>query len=152
MRIPESECPAIWIRRPRSAARNSKPTGYHLKRNVYGHPLACLLWERQFEKILDRKCLGKIFKLRMFIFAPRQKLFPSVCVDDTKMKERRTETHVGHIMVFETPDKIYHQWNKACGKRLARLISCIHFTSGYGQHGNVGNAASECRLCLFPRP
>ena len=50
MRIPESECPAIWIRRTRSAARNSKPTGYHLKRNVYGHPLACLLWERQVEK------------------------------------------------------------------------------------------------------
>ena len=50
MRIPESECPAIWIGRTRSAARNSKPTGYHLKRNVYGHPLACLLWERQVEK------------------------------------------------------------------------------------------------------
>ena len=41
------------------------------------------------------------------------------------------------------------RWNKACEKRLARLISYIHLTTGYRQCCHVGNAASECRLGLF---
>ena len=38
---------------------------------------------------------------------------------------------------------------KLCDKRLARLSSYIHFTSGYRQNCHVGNTASECRLGLF---
>ena len=33
-------------------------------------------------------------------------------------------------------------WNKACEKRLARLISFIDLTTGYRQHCYVGNTAS----------
>ena len=52
-------------------------------------------------------------------------------------------------MVHETPDESYHQRNTACGKRLARFIPYIHFTSGYRQYGNAGATASKSKLSLF---
>ena len=56
MKIPKSECPDIWIRLPRHKWPESwscmeDPVVPH-ERNLYGHLLAGLLWERQFEKIL----------------------------------------------------------------------------------------------------
>ena len=56
LKIPKSECPDIWIR----LARHKWPKSWSsmedpvvpLERNLYGHPLAGLLWERQFEKTL----------------------------------------------------------------------------------------------------
>ena len=36
-----------------------------------------------------------------------------------------------------------------CDKRLSRLISYIHHTCEYKQHGHVGNTAKQCRLGLF---
>ena len=56
LKIPKSECPDIWIRLP----RHNWPKSWFsmedpvilLERNLYGHPLAELCWERQFEKIL----------------------------------------------------------------------------------------------------
>ena len=41
------------------------------------------------------------------------------------------------------------KWTRACDKRLARLISCIHHTSEYRQYCYVGNTAQHCRLGLF---
>ena len=41
------------------------------------------------------------------------------------------------------------KWTKACDKRLARLISCIHHTSEYRPCGVVVNTAQHCRLGLF---
>ena len=41
------------------------------------------------------------------------------------------------------------KWIQACDRRLARLISYIHFTSDYRQYCHVGNAAQHCRLGLF---
>ena len=53
---PKSECPDIWIRLPRHKWPKSwssmEDPVVPLERNLYGHPLAGLLWERQFEKIL----------------------------------------------------------------------------------------------------
>ena len=53
--IPKSECPDIWIRLPRHKWPKSwssmEDPVVPLERNLYGHPLAGLLWERQFEKI-----------------------------------------------------------------------------------------------------
>ena len=53
LKIPKSECPDTWIRLP----RHKWPTSWSsmedpvvpLERNLYGHPLAGLLWERQFK-------------------------------------------------------------------------------------------------------
>ena len=54
LKIPKSECPDIWIRLPRhkwpKSWSNMEDPVFPLERNLYGHPLAGLLWER-FEKI-----------------------------------------------------------------------------------------------------
>ena len=56
LKIPKSECPDIWIRPPRHKWPKSwssmEDPVVPLERNLYGHPMAGLLWERQFEKIL----------------------------------------------------------------------------------------------------
>ena len=41
------------------------------------------------------------------------------------------------------------KWTKACGKRLARLISYIHHTSGWKQYCYVGNTAQQSKIRLF---
>ena len=56
LKNPKSECPDIWIRLrkhkwPKSWSSMEDPV-VPLERNLYGHPLAGLLWERQFEKVL----------------------------------------------------------------------------------------------------
>ena len=55
-KIPISECPDIWIRLlrhkwPKSLSSMEDPV-VPRERHLYVHPLAGLLWERQFEKIL----------------------------------------------------------------------------------------------------
>ena len=56
LKIPKSECPDIWIRLPRHKWPKSwssvEDPVVLLERNLYGHPLVGLLWERQFEKVL----------------------------------------------------------------------------------------------------
>ena len=56
LKIPKSECPGIWIRLPRHNWPKSwssvEDPVVPLERNLHGHPLEGLLWERQFEKIL----------------------------------------------------------------------------------------------------
>ena len=56
-----------------------------LERNLYGHPLAGLLWERQFEKILLKYGWKKVSNWEC-LFVHREKgLFLSVYVDDIKL-------------------------------------------------------------------
>ena len=60
-----------------------------LERNLYGHLLPGLLWERQFEKILLKHGWEKIPNCEC-LFVHRQKgLFLSVYVDDIKMSRFR---------------------------------------------------------------
>ena len=57
LKIPKSECPDVGIRLPRH--KWPKPWStmedqvVPLERNLHGHPLAGLSWERQFEKVLS---------------------------------------------------------------------------------------------------
>ena len=56
LKIPKSECPDIWIRLPKhkwpeSCSRMEDPVVL-LERNLYGHFLAGLIWERELEKVL----------------------------------------------------------------------------------------------------
>ena len=56
-----------------------------LERNLYGHPLAGPLWERQFEKVLLKHGWEKIPNWEC-LFVHREKgLFLSVYVDDMKL-------------------------------------------------------------------
>ena len=93
LKIPKSECPDIWIRLPRH--KWPKPwSGMEdpvvpLERNLYGHPLAGLLWERQFEKILLKHGWEKIPNWEC-LFVHREKgLFLSVYVDDIKLAGKK---------------------------------------------------------------
>ena len=62
-----------------------------LERNLYGHPLAGLLWERQFEKILLKHGWEKIPNWEC-LFVHREKgLFLSVHVDDIKLAGKKTK-------------------------------------------------------------
>ena len=56
VKIPETECPDVWIRLPRHKWTKSWESVDDpvvlLERNLYGHPLVVLLWERQFKEAL----------------------------------------------------------------------------------------------------
>ena len=61
LKIPKSECPDIWIRLPRHKWPKSwssmEDPVVLLGRNLYGHPLAGPLWERQCaKKCVERYC------------------------------------------------------------------------------------------------
>ena len=75
-KIPQSECPDIWIRLPRHKWPKSwssmEDTVVPLERNLFGHPLAGLLWERQFEKILLQHGWEKVSNCEC-LFVHRQK-------------------------------------------------------------------------------
>ena len=95
MKIPKSECPDIWIRLPRHKWPKSwssmEDPVVPLERNLYGHPLAGLLWERQFEKILLQHAWEKVSNWEC-LFVHRQKgLFLSVYVDDIKIGWKETK-------------------------------------------------------------
>ena len=96
-KIPNSECPDIWIRLPRHTWPKSwssmEDPVVPLERNLYGHPLAGLLWERQFEKVLleHEHGLEKVSNWEC-LFANREKgLCLSVYVDDLKTGWEDTE-------------------------------------------------------------
>ena len=92
LKIPKSECPDIWIHLP----RHKWPTSWSsmedpvvpLERNLCGHPLAGLLWERQFEKILLKYYWEKVSIWECLVVHREEKLFLSVHVDDINWLER----------------------------------------------------------------
>ena len=90
---PKSECPDIWIRLPRHKLPKSwssvEDPVVPLERNLYGHPLAGLLWERQLENILLQHGREKVSN-RECLFVHREKgLFLSVYVDDIKLAGKK---------------------------------------------------------------
>ena len=58
LRIPKSECLDMWIRLPRHkwprSWMNIEDPAFPLERNLYGHPIAGLLWERHVEEVLSK--------------------------------------------------------------------------------------------------
>ena len=96
LKIPKSECPDIWIRLPRhnlpkSWSSMADPV-VPLERNLYGHPLAGLLWEWQFEKVLLKHGWEKIPNWEC-LFVHREKgLFLSVYVDDIQIGWKETKS------------------------------------------------------------
>ena len=88
---PKSECPDIWIRLPRHKWPKSwssvEGPVVPLERNLYGHPLAGLIGERQFEKIQLKYGWEKIPNWEC-LFVHREKgLFLSV--DDIKLAGKK---------------------------------------------------------------
>ena len=92
-KIPKSECPGIWIRLqrhkwPKSWSSMEDPA-VPLKRNLYGHPLAGLIGEKQFEKILLKHGWAKIPNWECLVVHHRKGLFLSVYVDDIKLAGKK---------------------------------------------------------------
>ena len=93
LKIPKSECPDTWIRLPRHKWPKSwssmEDPVVPLEKNLYGHPMAGLLWERQFEKILLKHGWEKIPNWEC-LFVHREKgLFLSVYVNDIKLAGKK---------------------------------------------------------------
>ena len=88
-KILKSECPDVWIRLPRHKWPKSwsgmEDPVVPLERNLYGHPLAGHLLERQFEKILLKHGWVKVSKLSW------KRVFLSVYVDDIKLAGKKTK-------------------------------------------------------------
>ena len=93
LKIPESECPDVWICLPRhkwpKSWSNIEDPVVLLERNLCGHPLAGLLWERQFEEVMLELGWGKSAKLGMSVCSSKKGLFLSVYVDNIKMAGKR---------------------------------------------------------------
>ena len=89
-KIPKSECPDIWIRLrrhkwPKSWSSVEDPV-VPLERNLYGHPLAGLLWERQCEKVLLEHGCEKVFDWECLLVNRENGLFLSVYEDTNKRR------------------------------------------------------------------
>ena len=89
LKIPKSECPDLRI--PLSKHKWPKSWEYSealvvpLERNLHGHPLAGLLWERQIEKALIELGWENVPNWECLFVQRKQKLFLPVYVDDIKM-------------------------------------------------------------------
>ena len=91
LKIPNSECPDIRIRQPRhkwpESWSNMEDPVVPLERNLYCHPLAGLLWERQCEKVLEHGW-EKVPNWECLFVNRAKGLFLSVRVDDIKLASK----------------------------------------------------------------
>ena len=94
LKIPKSECPDNWICLPRHKWPKSWFSMEHsvvlLERNLCGHLLAGLIWERQFWENSFAIRLGESFQLRMLFRTPWKK---GVCVDDFKFAGHKQDAN-----------------------------------------------------------
>ena len=93
LKIPNSKCPDIPTRLPRHKWPKSwssmEDPVLPLERNLYGHPLARMLWERQFDKILLKYGCEKVSNWEC-LFVHREKgLLLSVYADDIKLAGKK---------------------------------------------------------------
>ena len=103
LKIPKSECPDIWIHLPRhkwpkSWSRVEDPVVLH-ERNLYGHPLAGLLWERQFEKILLKYGWEKVSNWKCSFVLRQKGLFLSVYVASNWLERNKTLIRCGKCSI-----------------------------------------------------
>ena len=93
LKVPKSECPDIWIRLPRHKWPKSwssiEDPVVPLERNLYGHPLAGLQWERQFEKILLKHGWEKVPNWESLFVHRQRGLFLSLYLDDIKLADKK---------------------------------------------------------------
>ena len=98
LKIPKSECADIWIRLPRHKWPKSwssmEDPVVPLERNLDGHPLGGLLWEREFEKDPLEHGSEKSLNWECLFVHRARGLFLSVYVDDIQMagKNRKPGT------------------------------------------------------------
>ena len=93
LKILKSECPDIWIRLPRHKWPESwssmEDPVVPLERNLYGHLLAGLSWERKFDKILLKYGWRRFPIENACSYTVKKGLFLSVYVDDIKLAGKK---------------------------------------------------------------
>ena len=157
LKIPKSECPDIWIRLPRHKWPKSwssmEDPVVPLERNLYGHPLAGLLWERQFEKILLKHGWEKIPNCEC-LFVHREKgLLLSVYVDDVKLAGKKQnldpmwkvlnkEVDLGEPTSFL--DHVY----LGCTQRKCEISKDV--VDNYRTHVRIANFSAGIREITIP--
>ena len=75
-----------------------------LERTLYGHPLAGLLWERQFEKVLLEHGWEKVLNWECLFVNRARGLFLSVYVDDIKLAGKTENTEPTWKILLEDVD------------------------------------------------
>ena len=94
LKIPKSECLDFWIRLPKHKSPKSwssmKDPVVPLERNLYGHPLTGLLWERLFEKILLNYGWEKVSNWEC-LFVHREKGYSHLCMWMTSIGWKETK-------------------------------------------------------------
>ena len=83
-KIPKSESPDIWIHVYQNTNGQTSWSSMDdpvvlLERNLYGHPLAGLLWERQFEKVPLEHGWEKVLNWECFCQPSKRTILISVC-------------------------------------------------------------------------
>ena len=98
LKIPKSECPDIWIRLPRHKWPKSwssmEDPVVPLEQNLYGHPLAGLLWERQLQKVQLEHGWEKAPNWEC-LFVNREKDYSCLCMWRTSNSVERNRTFIG---------------------------------------------------------
>ena len=88
LKIPKSECPDILIRLPKHKWPKSwssmEGPVLPLERNLHGHLLAGLSWERQFENVFLKDGREKVPNWECLCVKREKGLFLPVYVDDIK--------------------------------------------------------------------
>ena len=100
LKIPKSECPDIWIRLPRhkwpKSWSSTEDPVVPLERNLYGHPSAGLLWERQIEKVLAGHGWEKVPNWECLFVNQARGLFSYQCMWTISNWLARNRTSVQH--------------------------------------------------------
>ena len=97
-----------------------------LERNLYGHPLEGLLWERQFEKVLLKHGREKIPTCECLFVHRGKGFFLSVYVDDIKLAAKKANI-----------DPMWKQFNKEVD--LGKPTSFL-------DHVNLGCTQRQCQI------
>ena len=130
LQSPQSECPEISIRLPRHKWPKSwlEDPVVLLERNVYGHPVAGFLWERQFEEVLLGLRWEKGTELGMSFFCSQeiQGLFLSVHVDDINLAARKQNMglmwkKLMELVVFDELTSFLDHVYLGCTQRVPQL-------------------------------
>ena len=98
-----------------------------LERNLYGHPLAGLLWERPFEKILLKHGFWSGFQFWMLMRTPWKGLILLVFVDDIKLAGKK-----------QNIDPMWKVFNKEVD---------LGEPTSFFDHENLGCTQRQCAIC-----
>ena len=100
-----------------------------LERNLYGHPVAGLLWERQFEKIQLKYGWEKVSNWECLFVHRQKRLFLSVYVDDIKLERNKTLIRCGKYslkkMIWEKQHLSLIMKNLECTQRQCEISKDI---------------------------